>query len=312
MKAIRIIPRLDVKGPNLVKGVHLEGLRVLGKPEDFALKYYAEGADELIYVDVVASLYGRDNLLDIVRRTAQKVFIPLTAGGGLRSVDDIRDVLRAGADKVAINTGAVNNPLLIKEGAKAFGSQCIVVSIEAKMRAPGKYEALTDNGREKSGRDVYAWAKEAVDLGAGEILITCIDREGTGRGYDLDLTRTIAESVPIPVIACGGCGKLDHLLEVVQVGKADAVCAASLFHYDHLKSLESAEQYREEGNIEFLRQRRGGIQYLGSRMQPADIPTAKEFLEAAGVQCRSLDPGSPQRGDSVSGATPSQKHCEVR
>lgn len=312
MKTIRIIPRLDVKGPNLVKGVHLEGLRVLGKPEDFATKYYSEGADELIYIDAVASLYGRDNLLDIVRRAAQKVFIPLTAGGGLRSIDDIRDLLRAGADKVAINTGAVNNPLLIRDGAKAFGAQCMVVSIEAQMRAPGKYEALTDNGREKSGRDVYEWAKEAVDLGAGELLVTCIDREGTGRGYDLDLIRTLAESVPVPVIACGGCGRVSHLLEVIQTGKADAVCAASIFHYDHLKTLESAERYGEEGNIEFLRQKRGNIQYLGSRMESANISTAKRFLRAAGIQCRFTDPSIPRCDEGVNRATRDSMPCEIR
>ena len=175
MNNIRIIPRLDVKGPNLVKGVHLEGLRVLGKPEEFASKYYLEGADELIYIDVVASLYGRKNLLEIVERAAQQIFIPLTAGGGIRTFDDIKNLLRAGADKVAINTAGIRNPRFIKEAAQSFGSQCIVVSIEAKSRENGRYEAFTDNGREKTGKDVFEWAKEAVDLGAGEILVTSID-----------------------------------------------------------------------------------------------------------------------------------------
>jgi len=186
MRSFRIIPRLDIKGPNLVKGIHLEGLRVLGKPEDFAFQYYLDGADELLYMDVVASLYGRNNLLEIVRATAEKIFIPLTVGGGIRSIEDIRNLLRAGADKVAINTAAINNPDLIKEAAKTFGSQCIVVSIEAKKKEGGAYEAYTDNGREMTGVEVLSWAKRAVDLGAGEILVTSID-------IDDDLDFRIAE-----------------------------------------------------------------------------------------------------------------------
>ena len=227
---IRIIPRLDIKGPNLVKGIHLEGLRVLGKPWDFALKYYENGADELIYMDVVASLYGRNNLSDIVKKTAENIFIPLTVGGGIRSLDDIKTLLRSGADKVAINTAAIHNSQLISESAEAFGSQCIVVSIEAK-RTGDKYKAFTDNGREPTGKDVYEWAKEAVDLGAGEILLTSIDKEGTGQGYDLELCARVAESVSVPVISCGGCGKPEHLMDVVEKGKADAISAASVFHY---------------------------------------------------------------------------------
>ncbi|MEO8679073.1 MAG: imidazole glycerol phosphate synthase cyclase subunit, partial [Vicinamibacterales bacterium] len=184
----RIIPRLDIKGPNLVKGVHLEGLRVLGQPEAFARWYSEGGADELIYLDVVASLYGRNSLLDFVSRTSAEIFIPLTVGGGLRSLDDIRAVLCAGADKVALNTAAVADPALITAAAHRFGSSAIVITIEAIETAPGKYEAFTNNGREATGLDAVLWAERAVSLGAGEVLLTSVDREGTGRGFDLALT----------------------------------------------------------------------------------------------------------------------------
>lgn len=289
MAAVRIIARLDIKGPNLVKGIHLEGLRVLGKPEDFASRYYAQGVDELIYIDSVASLYGRQNLLDIVKRASANIFIPLTAGGGVRSIEDIRQLLRAGADKVAINTAAIGNPSLIKEASKVFGSQCIVVSIAAKERGKGRYEAFTDNGREKSGKDVFEWAHQAVDLGAGELLITGIDREGTGKGYDLDLIHTIASAVPVPVIACGGAGKKEHCLEVIRQGSADAVCAASIFHYHRLQELTSADQFQEEGNVEFIKNSRGSVNFMNQRMQPVDISVLKEYLVCNGIVCRQIE-----------------------
>lgn len=212
---IRIIPRLDIKGPNLVKGIHFEGLRVLGKPEDFARHYYEHGADELIYMDVVASLYGRNSLLDIVERTSKEIFIPLTVGGGLRSIEDIRMVLRAGADKISINTAAVARPELIREVSRAFGSSTIVVSIEAIRKAEGTYEAYVDYGRQSTGVDAIEWAKRVVELGAGELLVTSIDREGMGNGFDLELIRRIAEAVPIPVIASGGAGKVEDIYDVV-------------------------------------------------------------------------------------------------
>lgn len=289
METIRVIPRLDVKGPNLVKGIHLEGLRVLGKPEDFAKRYYQDGADELIYIDTVASLYGRSNLLEIVKRTAEHVFIPLTAGGGIRSIDDIRSLLRAGADKVAINTAAIHNPLFIKEAAKTFGSQCIVLSVQAKARGGGEYEALTDNAREKTGKNVYDWVKEAVDLGAGEVLLTSVDREGTGKGYDIELIRKVSESVAVPVIACGGAGSSEHIVEVVKTGKADAICAASVFHYHNLQAVVSTERFHGEGNIEFIKQSRGGINYLKGKMQYAGIRDLKRTLSDSGIPCRNID-----------------------
>ncbi len=228
---IRIIPRLDIKGPNIVKGVHLEGLRIVGDPAEHALRYYEEGADELLYMDIVASLYGRNNLLHIVERAASDVFIPLTVGGGVRKLDDVYKLLRAGADKVAVNTAAIANPDFIREAARSFGSQCIVVSIEAKLQAPGRWEALTDNGRERTGVDACEWARKAADLGAGEILVTSVDKEGTLKGFDLDLTARISQSVSIPVIACGGAGKAEHVLAAVQEGRADAVSVASILHF---------------------------------------------------------------------------------
>ncbi len=231
MKPIRLIPRLDIKGPNLIKGVHLEGLRVIGEPQVFARKYYEHGADELLYVDVVASLYGRNSLHDIVSRTAQDVFVPMTVTGGLRSVDDVRDILRAGADKVGINTAAIKRPQLITEVARKFGSQCMVLSIEAKRTGPRKWEAYTDNGREPSGLDVVEWARRGVELGAGEVLVTSVDREGTREGFDCELVHAISEAVGVPVIASGGMGKTQDLVEAVVAGGADGVAMADILHY---------------------------------------------------------------------------------
>lgn len=228
--AKRVIARLDIKGPNLVKGIHLEGLRVIGDPAAHALKYYEDGIDELIYIDIVASLYERNNLADVVQRTAANLFVPLTVGGGIRKIEDITTLLRAGADKVAINTGALRRPDLIREAARTFGSQCIVLSIEAKRRADGSWEALTDNGRERTGVDVVEWAKRGVDLGAGEVLITSIDMEGTRRGFDKPLIAALGPTLGVPVIACGGPGTIEHVAEGIESG-ADAVAVAAILHY---------------------------------------------------------------------------------
>lgn len=279
--AIRIIPRLDIKGPNLVKGIHLEGLRVLGKPEHFARYYYEEGADELIYMDVVASLYGRNNLTEIIRRTSKEIFIPLTVGGGLRSLDDIREALLAGADKVALNTAAIQNPELIKKAAKRFGSSTIVVSIEAVKTTGGRYEAFTNNGREETGRDVFEWALRAAELGAGEILITSVDREGTGEGFDIELTKQIAQAVSIPVIACGGAGKLSHIYDVIDDGKADAVSMASMLHYSFIKAHKVESDFSDEGNIEHLTRGKGF-----SKVEDATLKTIKSYLTQRKIDCR--------------------------
>jgi cyclase len=231
---LRLIARLDIKGPNLIKGVHLEGLKVVGDPQAYARRYYDAGADELIYMDVVASLYGRNSLTEIVRRTADEIFIPLTVGGGVRSVGDVDELLRSGADKVAINTAAVKRPALIREVAQRFGSQCMVLSIEAKRIGAMRWEAYTDNGREKTGLDVIEWARRGVELGAGEILLTSVDQEGTRTGFDVSLTHAVATQVGVPVIASGGMGSVAHLVEVVNEGKADAVAMADVLHFQRL------------------------------------------------------------------------------
>ncbi len=280
---IRLIPRLDIKGPNLVKGIHLEGLRVLGKPEQFARFYYEQGADELIYMDVVASLYQRNSLLDIVARTSQEIFIPLCVGGGLRSINDIREVLRAGADKVSLNTAAIADPELIRQAAHAFGSSTIVISIEAIKLPDGRYEAFTDNGRQATGVDVFEWATRVATLGAGEILLTSIDREGTGKGYDLELTRRLADSVSIPVIACGGAGQPAHVQQVVQAGHANAVSMASLLHYDVLQHSRTEQDFSQEGNTEFLRSGRSF-----SKIEGVSIPTIKRHMMACGIPTRTM------------------------
>lgn len=234
MSNLRLIARLDVKGPNLIKGMHLEGLRVLGDPRHFAERYYDEGIDEIIYMDAVASLYGRNHLGDLVSRTADKIFVPITVGGGIRSLEDARDLLRAGADKVAVNTAATRDPSLIDRISRSLGSQCFVLSVEAKRVASGEWEAYVENGRERTGRNVVDWVQEAVRRGAGEVLLTSVDREGTRRGFDIELTRTVAAEVSVPVIASGGMGSIADLERVANEGRADAVAMADVLHYQRL------------------------------------------------------------------------------
>jgi len=285
---IRIIPRLDIKGPNVVKGIHLEGLRVLGRPELFAARYYAEGADELLYMDSVASLYGRNSLSEIVERTAEQIFVPLTVGGGLRSVADIRAILRVGANKVSINTAAIKDPTLIAQAADSFGSQCVVLSVEARRLPTGEYECMTDNGRERTGREVRGWVEEAVRLGAGEILLTSVDQEGTGRGFDVALTRAISEAFEVPVIACGGAGSVEDVRRVIVEGRADAVCVASLLHYQVLESMESAD-YAEEGNVDFLKKKSAVAtrsEHGRRGIAPVGLRELKERLRGHGIACR--------------------------
>lgn len=231
VRNIRIIARLDIKGPNLIKGIHLEGLRVLGSPGEHALRYYLQGVDELIYMDCVASLYGRNHLGDIVRSAARDIFVPMTVGGGIRSIDDATQILRAGADKVAINTAAVASPTLITEIARRFGCQCMVLSVEAKQVGPHRWEVYTNNGRERTGLDVIDWVKRGVAMGAGEVLLTSVDREGTRKGFDIALVKAVTAEVTVPVIASGGMGKPEDLLEVVCDGGADAVAMADILHY---------------------------------------------------------------------------------
>ena len=228
---LRLIARLDIKGHNLIKGIHLEGLRVMGSPNEHALRYYLQGADELLYMDCVASLYGRNHLGDIVKAAAKDIFVPMTVGGGIRSVDDAIDILRAGADKVAVNTAAVANPQLIIDIARRFGSQCMVLSIEAKQVGADRWEVYTNNGRERTGLDVVEWVKRGVAMGAGEILLTSVDKEGTRKGFDIALVKAVSAAVAVPVIASGGMGKPEDLLAVVNEGGADAVAIADILHY---------------------------------------------------------------------------------
>lgn len=228
----RIIPCLDVTGGRVVKGVSFVNLRDAGDPVEMAALYNAEGADELVFLDITASSDERETMVEVVARTAERVFIPLTVGGGIRTVEDMRRMLRAGADKTGINSAAVADPTLVARGAEAFGSQCIVVAIDAKRRADGAgWEVYTHGGRRPTGRDAVAWAAEVARLGAGEILLTSMDADGTQDGYDLALTAAISDAVPIPVIASGGAGGPRHLYEAVTSGRADAALAASIFHY---------------------------------------------------------------------------------
>lgn len=238
MKNIRVIARLDIKGPNLVKGIQFEGLRKMGNPNEFAKEYYRQGIDEILYIDTVASLYNRNNLQDIIRETTENVFVPITVGGGIRNIEDVKEILRLGADKVAINTAAVKKPLLITEVAEVFGSQCLVLSIQAKKIEDKKWEVYYDNGREKTGIDVLEWALKGVTLGAGEILLTSVDMEGTKNGFDCELVREVSNAVPIPVIAGGGCGQADDFVRVIYEGMADAVAIASIFHYNKITIAE--------------------------------------------------------------------------
>lgn len=228
---LRLIARLDVKAPFLIKSVQLEGVRKVGDPREFAQRYYAEGVDEIIYMDAVASLYGRNSMLDIVGRTAEEVFVPITVGGGMRSVDDVRAALRAGADKVAINTAATLQPSFISELANIFGSQCVVLQIDAKIDGQGRWEAYRDGGREHTGLDAIEWARQGVSLGAGEILLTSVDREGTRKGFDVDLIREVSRHVGVPVIASGGYGRFEDLVDAVDRGGADAIAFAHALHY---------------------------------------------------------------------------------
>src|ERR1700677_3739548 len=252
MLAKRIIPCLDVKEGRVVKGVRFENLRDAGDPVEIAKQYDAEGADELVFLDITASYEKRGILLDVVRRTAEAVFMPLTVGGGIRNTEDIRALLKSGADKVSLNTRAVENPQLLQEGAEKFGAQCIVLAIDAKRKDPKNpskgWEVYTHGGRTATGKDAVEWAKEGVGLGAGEILLTSMDQDGMKNGYDLELTRAISESVNVPVIASGGVGTLEHLADGITQGKADAVLAASIFHYREY-SVKQAKEYLKSKNI---------------------------------------------------------------
>ena len=247
MRNLRIIARLDVKAPNLVKGVQLEGLRKLGDPNRFASKYYEDGIDEIYYEDIVASLYGRNSLSQVIEEATKNVFVPITVGGGIRSVEDVEKVLKSGADKVAINTQAIKTPFLISDVSNRFGSQCMVLSVQAKRQLKG-WEAYYDNGRERSGLDVLEWVEKGQDLGAGEIVLTSVDNEGTAKGFDLELISEVTERLDIPVIASGGAGDLEHVGTAVKDAKADAVALAHILHYEKF-SVGEIRKYCVDQNI---------------------------------------------------------------
>lgn len=248
MMKMRIIPCLDVKDGRVVKGVNFVGLRDAGDPVEQARIYDAAGADELCFLDITASSDNRDTLYDVVARTAEQCFMPLTVGGGVRTNEDIRRLLLAGADKVSINTAAVQRPEFVREAAEKFGSQCVVVALDAKSVAPGKFEIFTHGGRNATGLDAVDWAKRMADYGAGEILLTSMDRDGTKQGFNLPLTRAVADAVPIPVIASGGVGTLEHLAEGVLEGHATAVLAASIFHFGEY-TVQQAKDYMASRGI---------------------------------------------------------------
>jgi imidazole glycerol-phosphate synthase subunit HisF len=248
MRNARVIPCLDVDAGRVVKGINFVELRDAGDPVELAARYDAEGADELVFLDITASSDDRDTIVDVVRRTAEEVFIPFTIGGGIRSVDDARRLLRAGADKVSVNTAAVDNPDLITGIAAEFGSQCVVVAIDARRREDGSgFEVFTHGGRTPTGIDTVEWAARAEALGAGEILLTSMDRDGTRDGFDIELTRAVCEAVRVPVIASGGVGTLDHLVDGVVDGGADAVLAASIFHFGEHTIAEAKDHLAENG-----------------------------------------------------------------
>jgi len=247
--AKRIIPCLDVHAGRVVKGVNFESLRDAGDPVEVARRYGDEGADEIAFLDITASSEARDTIIPVIEQVAEQVFIPLTVGGGVRKAEDVRKLLNAGADKVSINTAAVQDPSLVAEAAARFGSQAIVVAVDAKAVGPGRWEVFTHGGRKATGLDAVEWASRMAELGAGEILLTSMDRDGTRSGFDLVLTRAVTRAVPVPVIASGGVGSLEHLAQGVELGGADAVLAASIFHYGE-HSVREAKQFLARRGIE--------------------------------------------------------------
>jgi imidazole glycerol-phosphate synthase subunit HisF len=249
VRSVRVIPCLDVDAGRVVKGVNFLGLRDAGDPVELAARYDAEGADELVFLDITASSDARDTMVEVARRAAEEVFIPFTVGGGVRSVDDARRLLRAGAEKVGVNTAAVDRPELIGELAVEFGAQCVVVAVDARRRSGGGFEVYTHGGRTPTGLDAVEWAQRAESLGAGEILLTSMDRDGTKEGFDLELTRAVTDAVGVPVIASGGVGTLSHLVDGVVEGGADAVLAASIFHFGEHTVADAKRELMRAGII---------------------------------------------------------------
>ena len=278
----RIISRLDIKGPNLVKGVNLEGLRVLGNPSEFAKYYYETGADEILLMDCVASLYGRNSLYNIISYAAENTFVPITVGGGIRTLNDINRILRSGADKVCINTAGINNPNFIKEAVEHFGSSTIVSSVEVILNDSGDYLCYTDNGREYTGIEMNTWINKVQDLGVGEILLTSVDKEGTGEGFDLNLINNLKTDVEIPIIYHGGIGNMNDVLKLMKEYNFDGVALASSLHYHYISQFESNPSDRE-GNTNFIQEKRS---FNG--IEPFEINHLKRFLSNEKLAIRLL------------------------
>tara|TARA_B100001248_G_scaffold262654_1_gene260452 strand:- start:11264 stop:12055 length:792 start_codon:yes stop_codon:yes gene_type:complete len=252
IKKNRVIARLDIKGSNLIKGISFEGLRVIGSPIEFAEKYYNEGIDELIYIDTVATLYGRNNLLDLVKKVGEKVFIPITVGGGIRSVEDARNFLNAGADKVGVNTAAVNNPEILKEISSRFGNQCLVLIIDAKKVGDNKWEVFTENGRERTGKDVIKWAQEANKLGIGEILLTSIDKDGTLKGPEIDLVIEVKKVINVPLVVSGGIGEISHIQNLFDKTHNYNLAIGTALHKKILK-IDEIKKFLKNNNFQLNR-----------------------------------------------------------
>ena len=278
---LRIIPRLDIKGPDLVKGIHLEGLRVLGNPEIFAEYYYRHGADELIYQDVVASLFERNSLDDLITKTSKRIFIPLTVGGGIRNLQDIERVLKAGADKVSINTAALRDPEFIIRASQKYGASTIVVAIESIKGDDGRYYAFMDNGREPSGSEVVEWALQAQSMGAGEILLTSVDRDGTGAGFDVDLASSLAGQLHIPLVVHGGPGQLADYQTLLDSAPIDGIAVASMLHYELLNDRQFDRSEAVEGNNSFVSANR-----LFSQFDTCGLQSLKHYLRDNQVEVR--------------------------
>jgi cyclase len=275
----RIIARLDIKGSNLCKGIHLEGLRFLGHAEEFASYYYDEGIDELLYLDAVASLYARSSLHEIVQKTAQNVFIPLTVGGGLRSLKDIEQILHAGADKVAINSEAIKNPDFARQAIRHFGASTIAISIVAKKTVSGNYVCYINNGRDNTKKDVLQWVKQVNDLGPGEVILTCVDQEGTGLGYDLNLISQIAPMLEMPFVVSGGAGNIHHVIDVAKLS-VDGIALASLIHYEAVHKMKSSQTV-DISSFKII-----GEKKSSERFEPQRIIDIKESLQQHGIACR--------------------------
>jgi len=304
----RVVARLDIKGPNLIKGLQFDGHRVLGSAEQFAREYYKEGIDELFYVDTVASLYERNSLLDIIRRTASSIFIPLTVAGGVRSIGDIKAMLRAGADKVAINTAAVENPELLADASRIFGSQCIVSQLDYYRCEDNRVRVWVNYGREPTELDAFDWAKRVEDLGVGEIILCSVNRDGMGRGFDLEITSAIADSVSIPVVVSGGAGNSQHVVDGIKYANASAVAVGSAFHYHYATPINGPTlQFKESrlrmgdaidsGNVQFLNDGYGGERAI--MVDSVSIPDLKAYMNESEIRTRVHTPGSLLRSSRV-------------